>query len=187
LGQDGVPFKFAQLRIKATDEELSSQGRALAWSGLDRLPALWNVLRGEMSLVGPHPLYEAQIAAIIRARPLPARREIAHQLFHRLAVKPGIVGFTQVEALGRKSMNYACHRILELDAAYSRGLALWKYQWILGTAADHWITFLIWNALDSLVGAKRMPPVALPTFNVQQRLERDQLPPDILESGPAAA
>jgi lipopolysaccharide/colanic/teichoic acid biosynthesis glycosyltransferase len=73
--------------VAHTDAELTSIGRWLKRSQLDEVPQLWNVLRGDMSFVGPRP---------IRPRFF---EELAHDLpayWQRLVVRPGLTGFAQV-------------------------------------------------------------------------------------------
>jgi len=73
--------------VDRTDAELTGIGRWLKASQLDEIPQLWNVLRGDMSFVGPRP---------IRARFF---TELAHDLpayWQRLVVRPGLTGFAQV-------------------------------------------------------------------------------------------
>jgi lipopolysaccharide/colanic/teichoic acid biosynthesis glycosyltransferase len=73
--------------VQRTDAELTGIGRWLKASQLDEIPQLWNVLRGDMSFVGPRP---------IRARFF---AELAHDLpayWQRLVVRPGLTGFAQV-------------------------------------------------------------------------------------------
>jgi lipopolysaccharide/colanic/teichoic acid biosynthesis glycosyltransferase len=73
--------------MDATDAELTAIGRWLKASQLDEIPQLWNVLRGDMSFVGPRP---------IRPRFF---TELAHDLpayWQRLVVRPGLTGFAQV-------------------------------------------------------------------------------------------
>jgi lipopolysaccharide/colanic/teichoic acid biosynthesis glycosyltransferase len=73
--------------VRRTDAELTSVGRWLKASQLDEIPQLWNVLRGDMSFVGPRP---------IRARFF---EELATELpayWQRLVVRPGLTGFAQV-------------------------------------------------------------------------------------------
>jgi len=85
-------WKFRKMRADATgspltvadDERFTRIGRVLAKTRLDELPQLWNVLRGEMSLVGPRPEDERFVAL----HPV-AYREI-------LSVRPGITGWTQL-------------------------------------------------------------------------------------------
>ena len=122
-GRDEVPvtlLKFRTMRdprpgehALATDaERLTRLGRWLRRTSLDELPTLWNVLRGDMSLVGPRPLLPAYLA---RYSPEQRRR---HE------VKPGITGLAQVE--GRNDLAweqqfaldvwYVDHRSPALDA-----------------------------------------------------------------------
>jgi lipopolysaccharide/colanic/teichoic acid biosynthesis glycosyltransferase len=73
--------------VRQTDVELTRIGRWLKASQLDEIPQLWNVLRGDMSLVGPRPIRPRFFA------------ELAHDLpayWQRLVVPPGLTGFAQV-------------------------------------------------------------------------------------------
>ena len=133
-GRGGVPFtlvKFRSMRLgPGTDaERLTRFGRFLRASSLDELPELWNVLKGEMSLVGP--------------RPLPVRyvpRYTAEQA-RRLEVRPGLTGLAQVS--GRNALDW--EEKFRLDVAYvdSRSLAgdaailvrtLWQCLWPRGVS-----------------------------------------------------
>jgi lipopolysaccharide/colanic/teichoic acid biosynthesis glycosyltransferase len=73
--------------IEATDAELTRMGRWLKASQLDEIPQLWNVLRGDMSFVGPRPIRPRFFAEL--AGDLPA-------YWQRLVVRPGLTGFAQV-------------------------------------------------------------------------------------------
>ena len=91
------------------DPRLTKTGRWLRNTSLDELPQLWNVLLGEMSLVGPRP-------------PLP--REVAgYDIWHRrrLSMKPGITGLWQVEARRESEFD----RWVALDLAYIDRWSLW--------------------------------------------------------------
>jgi lipopolysaccharide/colanic/teichoic acid biosynthesis glycosyltransferase len=73
--------------VHATEDELTRIGRWLKASQLDEIPQLWNVLRGDMSFVGPRPIRPRFFA------------ELAHDLpayWQRLVVRPGLTGFAQV-------------------------------------------------------------------------------------------
>jgi lipopolysaccharide/colanic/teichoic acid biosynthesis glycosyltransferase len=73
--------------LKANEAELTRFGRWLKASQLDELPQLWNVLRGDMSFVGPRPIRPRFFAEL--AQDLPA-------YWQRLVVRPGLTGFAQV-------------------------------------------------------------------------------------------
>jgi exopolysaccharide biosynthesis polyprenyl glycosylphosphotransferase len=88
-------------KLKA-DPRVTSLGRILRRFSLDELPQLWNVLRGEMSLVGPRPPIPEEVAKYERWQ----RR--------RLAMKPGMTGLWQVS--GRNELDF--HRWMELDLEY---------------------------------------------------------------------
>ena len=73
--------------VRRTESELTSLGRWLKASQLDEIPQLWNVLRGDMSFVGPRPIRPRFFAEL--ATELPA-------YWQRLVVRPGLTGFAQV-------------------------------------------------------------------------------------------
>jgi lipopolysaccharide/colanic/teichoic acid biosynthesis glycosyltransferase len=73
--------------VAATDAELTRFGRWLKASQLDEIPQLWNVLRGDMSFVGPRPIRPRFFTEL--AQDLPA-------YWQRLVVRPGLTGFAQV-------------------------------------------------------------------------------------------
>jgi exopolysaccharide biosynthesis polyprenyl glycosylphosphotransferase len=96
--------------FKATnDPRLSRLGGTLRKTSIDELPQLWNVLRGEMSLVGPRP-------------PLPSE-VVEYDIWHRrrLSMKPGITGLWQVEMRHEASFD----RWVELDLNYIDRWTLW--------------------------------------------------------------
>jgi lipopolysaccharide/colanic/teichoic acid biosynthesis glycosyltransferase len=115
-GRGGQPFtmvKFRTMREGTADDKdrLTRVGRGLRAASLDELPALWNVLRGDMSLVGPRPLL---MEYLDRYTPEQARR---HE------VRPGITGLAQVsgrnavewEKRFRLDVWYVDHRSVSLD------------------------------------------------------------------------
>ena len=111
-GRDGRIFvmrKFRSMRprdpargLDSDAQRLTRFGRTLRASSLDELPALWNVLRGEMSIVGPRPLL---VQYLERYTPEQARR---HE------VRPGITGLAQVS--GRNALSW--EERFELDIYY---------------------------------------------------------------------
>jgi lipopolysaccharide/colanic/teichoic acid biosynthesis glycosyltransferase len=81
--------------VRQTEAELTTVGRWLKASQLDEIPQLWNVLRGDMSLVGPRPIRPRFFAEL--ATELPA-------YWQRLVVRPGLTGFAQVRRSYETSM-----------------------------------------------------------------------------------
>ena len=111
-------YKFRTMRAdadpygvspKGTDDpRLTRLGRWLRETSLDELPQLWNVLRGDMSLVGPRPLYMSQAQAFS-----PRQRR-------RLEVRPGITGLAQ--GTGRGDLPH--EEKLEIDVRYVERVSL---------------------------------------------------------------
>ncbi len=100
---DGPMFKII------ADPRTTPVGRFLRASNLDELPQLWNVLRGEMSLVGPRPL------SIDEMRFSPRWRDV------RLSVRPGLTGLWQVQA--HTKVSFADW--IRCDMYYVRNMSLW--------------------------------------------------------------
>jgi lipopolysaccharide/colanic/teichoic acid biosynthesis glycosyltransferase len=123
VGRDGVAFSIFKLRTMVSGAELIGAGLAIqqgddritrlgAWLrrySLDELPNLWNVVRGEMSIVGPRPTIPVQV------------EQYSERQRGRLAVRPGITGWAQVN--GRASLPWA--ERIELDLWYVAHRSLW--------------------------------------------------------------
>jgi lipopolysaccharide/colanic/teichoic acid biosynthesis glycosyltransferase len=123
-GRDGRPFDLYKLRtmvdgaehvgaglaVDADDPRITRVGALLRRTSLDELPNLINVLRGEMSLIGPRPTLPVQV------------EQYSERQRGRLAIKPGLTGWAQVN--GRASLPWS--ERIELDLYYieHRSLAL---------------------------------------------------------------
>ncbi len=79
---------------KRTEHEVTPIGRLLRATYVDELPQLWNVLRGEMSLVGPRPIRPAFFEELCEQIP---------QYWQRLVVRPGMTGFAQIRLTREQS------------------------------------------------------------------------------------
>src|SRR5918912_2314997 len=98
----GAEFVGAGLAIQEGDERITRVGGWLRRYSLDELPNLWNVLRGEMSIVGPRPTIPVQVS------------QYTERQFGRLKVKPGITGWAQIN--GRAALPWT--ERIELDLWY---------------------------------------------------------------------
>jgi lipopolysaccharide/colanic/teichoic acid biosynthesis glycosyltransferase len=108
------PFLGPEL-VERTRGERTAMGRWLRATQLDELPQLWNVLRGQMSLVGPRPIRPIFFEQL--ALDLPA-------YWQRLVVRPGVTGFAQVRRGYEASMAEKLAHDLEWIADRSVGLYL---------------------------------------------------------------
>jgi lipopolysaccharide/colanic/teichoic acid biosynthesis glycosyltransferase len=100
---DLVKFRTMRRGSGSDADRLTKVGRFLRSASIDELPELWNVLRGEMSLVGPRPLLAEYLPLYS------ARQAIRHE------VRPGLTGLAQVS--GRNTASWDDR--LELDAQYA--------------------------------------------------------------------
>ena len=120
---------------RLTEHELTPLGRLLRAVYLDELPQLINVVRGDMSLVGPRPVRPAFFDALCEEIP---------QYWQRLVVRPGLTGFAQVRVDREQSWAEKLNHDLEFIADRSVGLYLAV---IVGTAVR-----VIGSAASSLTG-----------------------------------
>jgi lipopolysaccharide/colanic/teichoic acid biosynthesis glycosyltransferase len=116
VGKDGRDFELLKLRtmvvgaeqqgaglaVNRGDPRITRAGRLLRRLSLDEVPQLWNVVRGEMSLIGPRPTLRSQV-----------ERYTARQR-RRLEVKPGLTGWAQIH--GRAALPWPDR--IELDVWY---------------------------------------------------------------------
>ncbi len=116
VGKDGEDFELLKLRtmvvdaerkgagyaIAAGDSRITKVGRLLRKTSVDELPQLWNVVRGEMSLIGPRPTLRYQV-----------EKYTAHQR-KRLDVRPGLTGWAQIH--GRATLPW--DERIDLDVWY---------------------------------------------------------------------
>jgi lipopolysaccharide/colanic/teichoic acid biosynthesis glycosyltransferase len=116
VGRSGTEFELLKLRtmvvgvekqgagwaVNKGDTRITSVGRVLRRLSLDELPQLWNVVRGEMSLIGPRPTLAYQV------------ERYTDRQRRRLEVKPGITGWAQIH--GRAALPW--EERIELDLWY---------------------------------------------------------------------
>ena len=116
VGQDGVDFDVLKLRtmvvgaerlgagfaVDQGDRRITRVGRILRRTSIDELPQLWNVLRGDMSVIGPRPTLRYQV------------EQYDQRQRRRLDIRPGLTGWAQVH--GRASLPWADR--IDLDVWY---------------------------------------------------------------------
>jgi undecaprenyl phosphate N,N'-diacetylbacillosamine 1-phosphate transferase len=121
-GKNGEPFMFYKFRTmradvdpfgpspkSSKDPRLTKVGMLLREYSLDELPQLFNILKGDMSIVGPRPLYISQMA------------EWNERQKKRLLVKPGLTGLAQISGRGELTREEK----LELDVKYVETAGFW--------------------------------------------------------------
>ncbi len=116
VGRDGEDFEVLKLRtmvvgaeklgagyaVDRGDARITRVGRVLRRTSIDELPQLWNILRGDMSVIGPRPTLRYQV------------EQYDERQRRRLEIRPGLTGWAQVQ--GRASLPWADR--IELDVWY---------------------------------------------------------------------
>ncbi|THF74692.1 sugar transferase [Cohnella fermenti] len=115
----------AMFKMK-NDPRITRIGRLLRRTSIDELPQLWNVLRGDMSIVGPRPPLEREVAMY-------SERELL-----RLTVVPGCTGLWQIS--GRNHLSF--HEMVELDLKY------------IEKRSVRFDLYIMWRTVRMLLGAK---------------------------------
>ena len=118
IGRLGRPFGYFRFRARVSRTERGTVvpgliSRFLLLTGLDKAPALMNVLAGEMSLVGPHPLHWCHYQRVIRQGVPPG------VWLGRLRVNPGLTGPSQITALRSPNNGFRCADYLKRDVRYA--------------------------------------------------------------------
>ncbi|MFE2008527.1 sugar transferase [Pseudomonas guariconensis] len=119
-GRDGKPFEMVKFRtmrdavdaqgqVLPDTQRMTPLGSFLRASSLDELPELWNVLKGEMSLVGPRPL-------LMEYLPL-----YSPEQYRRHEVRPGVTGWAQIN--GRNALSW--EEKFKLDVWYVENRSFW--------------------------------------------------------------
>jgi lipopolysaccharide/colanic/teichoic acid biosynthesis glycosyltransferase len=136
LGRNGTPFTIYKLRTmthncesltgaqwsQPGDTRVTTVGRWLRKSHIDELPQLWNVMRGDMSLIGPRPERPEFLPMLEQAIPLYRQR---------LRVRPGVTGFAQVQLPPdsdlddvRSKLAYDLHYVRNMSASFDIAIYL---------------------------------------------------------------
>ena len=142
VGKDGKLFPFFKFRtmavgsdrqgyeIAAGDQRITRIGQFLRRWSVDEVPQLFNVMRGEMSLIGPRPTLQYQV------------EQYTSRQKQRLSVRPGLTGLAQVR--GRNSLTWP--ERIEIDLEYIENYSLWL-DWQI-----FWRTFGVIAQEDGIYG-----------------------------------
>lgn len=129
IGLNGAPFTIHKFRTMRTDAEagtgpvwsagdkdprITAVGRFMRKTRLDEIPQLWNVLRGDMSLIGPRPERPAFVEQLTRQIPFYGQRHV---------VKPGVTGWAQVRYTYGASVEDALEK-MQYDLYYVKHMSL---------------------------------------------------------------
>ncbi|MDB5623415.1 MAG: exopolysaccharide biosynthesis protein [Devosia sp.] len=124
-------LKFRSMRVAScdpsgvrqtvrNDPRVTPIGAFIRRTSIDELPQLWNVLRGDMSLVGPRPHVPGMYAGNL------LYKELVPYYEHRLAMRPGITGWAQANGLRGPTSNPVSARArVDFDLAYIQNFSLW--------------------------------------------------------------
>src|SRR5438132_11141832 len=132
MASDSKPFELQQ--AERTDKRITTVGRILRATAMDELPQLWNILRGDMSFVGPRPLAPDEIERgaddrVVPIQQIPGFRE-------RCRVRPGLTGVAQIFA----PRDVPRRHKFRYDRIYVRNASLWLNVRLI--ILSFWITFL---------------------------------------------
>jgi len=141
LGKNGRPFRIYKLRTmlhncesysgvcwsRPGDPRITLVGHFLRRTHLDELPQLWNVLRGDMSLVGPRPERPEFVPSLERT--IPHYRD-------RLQIRPGVTGLAQVQLPADTDLT-SVRRKLAYDLYYLRHISIWLDLRLIACTAVH--------------------------------------------------
>jgi exopolysaccharide biosynthesis polyprenyl glycosylphosphotransferase len=140
VGMDGKHFRIIKFRSMVADAEkagpqwalkidprITTIGRSLRKLHLDEIPQVWNVLRGEMSLVGPRPERPVFVEELIREIPLYPRR---------LRVRPGVTGWAQVKHKYDESIEDVRKKV-QYDLYYIENMSLRMDMKIIFSTVSH--------------------------------------------------
>jgi lipopolysaccharide/colanic/teichoic acid biosynthesis glycosyltransferase len=129
-----------QVTSSGMDPRITKNGRLLRRLSLDELPQIFNVLKGEMSLVGPRPILPEQLEAM------------GIEADDRFKVRPGITGLSQIS--GRRALSwpqqlardveYACNISLAMDLTimFRTISVVWSGSGLYGTEEDNWRRYI---------------------------------------------
>ena len=124
-------FKFRSLRVEHEDQQAASQvvagdsrvtkiGRFIRKTSIDELPQLWNVIRGDMSLVGPRPHTPGMMTGDVESK------RLVSEYAHRNKVKPGMTGWAQIcGSRGPLHDADGVARRVALDVEYIENASIW--------------------------------------------------------------
>ena len=173
LGRHGKPFSIYKLRTmyhecervsgvcwsQPGDPRVTPLGRLLRATHLDELPQLWNILRGDMSIVGPRPERPEFASSLERAIP---------EYANRLLVRPGVTGLAQVQLPPDSDLASVRLKVAH-DLYYLRHFSCWLDVRILACTALHLFGIPCHALCRALLRTDREPLPATPPSAIERR------------------
>ena len=171
LTQGANAFNYIRFRVSRKGH-LGPFGLFLLWSGFDRLPSLYNVLKGEMSIVGPRAVYPGTFVMSLR------QTRNTELWGHYLSVKPGLLGPSQLSGYLRGGPYFRSEDYLAAGAVYAQKWSLISDIRLIAQSLKVFGTLLLPTAFKVQVGQQEIPPIGVTPPTVDRHSKKEEIGAD---------